>query len=280
MASAPVSRRSALRAGGGAAIAGVTVVALPGAIAAASEGGSSGSGYGGYSAQQIASFVSYQYQNTSGSRSLGFTWQTTSPSNNVAFTSSVSGPFTGSPWTSTASGGTVSPNTLSGWDDNETVSVTLVATFPFTATITFDIDANGNTSNWRVDGVPVDNPYGTFNGWTSQQIANFVGYTFSILSSNRRLAFEWVTPDFDPVTYTSSVSGPFTGPSMPWNATASGGIVSLTTLTGWTDGETVNVTLTATAPFAAVVTFNVTASGSSGVSSDWAVDGGAVDPPG
>lgn len=259
---------------------GVTAVALPAASAAASEGGATGA-YGGYTAQQIADFLSINFSNTGGTRSLGFTWQTTSPTNNVAYTSSISGPITGSPITGTASGGTIPSSPVPGWGSGETLTVTLAATFPFVGEVTFQIDSNGKTFNWTVDGTPVTNPYGPYGGYTAQQIANKVGYTYNIYFPEdvavRRLAFDWFTPTNGSVTYTASVAGPFD--DSPWIANSSAGEIARTPLPGWDEGEAVDVTLTATAPFPVVVTFRITSTSGSALTSLWAVDGVGVNPP-
>ena len=276
MSSESLSRRCALRAGAAVAATGVTVLALPGAIAAASEDGSSGNGYGGYTAQQIADFLNISFSNTGGNRSLGFSWTTTSPTNNVAYTSSISGSITGSPVTGTASGGTIPSASVPGWDDGETLSVTLTATFPFTATITFDLDANGRPRNFMVDGVPVTNPFGPYAGYSAQEIANMVGFNFVSVSGNRSLGFTWITPSPEDVTYGSSVTGPFISPTPPWIGTSSDGVVTTQLLTGWGPGETLNCTLVSTLPFAATVTFDIA---SNGGTSNWAVDGGSVTNP-
>lgn len=281
MTSDSVSRRSALRTGAGAVAAGVTIVALPAAAASASEGGSSGSGYGGYTAQQIANFVTVNFSNTGGNRSLGFNWQATSPTANVGYTSSVSGAITTSPWNATATGGTVPTTSVSGWDPGELLDVTLSASgSPFTANVSFQVDSNGRTRNWTVDGVPVDNPdpLRPFAGYTAQEVANMVGFQFSSFGGLRSLGFTWRTPvpAAENVDYSSSVAGSFTTPAPPWTASSSAGVVLEEDLVGWSAGETLNITLVSTEPFAATVTFDIA---SNGGTSNWKVNGGDVTNP-
>jgi hypothetical protein len=124
--------------------------------------------------------------------------------------------------------------------------------------------------------VPVDNPQGGYAGYSAQEVANMVGFTFTSFSGNRSLGFVWRTPApaNEDVTYQSTTSGSFD--ISPWSAASSGGEVPATLLSGWGSGETLDVTLVSTEPFAATVTLQIA---SNGGTSNWAVDGGSVTNP-